>query len=94
MRFEKKNLPHAKIRIKPQWILGVVYFVVIFVVSYLVASRRNNGGTAAFVGDFYQLKQEPGELSPITWREDGSYVAPNGMCNACLLGYELVTCIK
>lgn len=27
--------------------------------------------------DFYQMIPEPGELSPITWKEDGEVVAPN-----------------
>lgn len=82
MRFTKKNLPHSKIRIKSQWVIGVVYFLIIFAISYLIASRRNGATTtpaAEYIGDFYQLKPESGELSPISWREDGSYVAPNGM---------------
>ena len=78
MRFEKKNLPNTKIRIKTTCILGTVYFLLIFMISYLYASRSGATTSVDYVGDFYQMKPEPGELSPILWREDGSYVAPSG----------------
>ena len=103
MRFEKKNLPNTKIRIKAKWVLGAGYFILIFMISYLYASRSSGTTNVDYVGDFYQMSEfsfvtvcclllvtlynsihyqhiepEPGELSPILWREDGSYVAPNG----------------
>jgi hypothetical protein len=82
MRIEKKNLPRTKIGIQSKWVLCAGYFLFIFMISYLFASGgRQLDGTPyeEYVGDFYQMKPEPGELSPISWREDGSHVAPNGM---------------
>jgi len=92
MRFEKKNLPNTKIRIKAKWVLGAGYFILIFMISYLYASRSSGTTNVDYVGDFYQMKPEPGELSPILWREDGSYVAPNAY--RILIPTELTNAIK
>jgi hypothetical protein len=84
MRIEKKNLPNPKARIKDKWALVALYFLIVLTVTYVIASRRRDVGGATnveYVGDFFQTKPEPGDLLPITWREDGSAVAPNGMSN-------------
>jgi hypothetical protein len=77
-RIKKQNLPH-NIKVKPIWVV-VAWFSILFTVSYLYASRSGSidAETAEYVGDFYQTRPEPGVLSPITWREDGSHVSPNG----------------
>lgn len=86
MRIEKKNLPASKIRIKDKWALIGLYFLIIFTVTFIIASRKGDaGGTnVEYIGDFFQTKPERGEVSPITWREDGSAVSPNGMSDGVL----------
>ena len=87
MRIEKKNLPNSNIRTKSKWILATVYFSLVVVISYIFASRARKIQIGEgiveedYEGDFYQIKPKLGELSPITWREDGSSVAPNGTCS-------------
>ena len=57
MRFEKKNLPNTKIRIKAKWVLGAGYFILIFMISYLYASRSSGTTNVDYVGDFYQMSE-------------------------------------
>lgn len=84
MRIEKKNLPNNSsiTSIKTRCVLACCYFFVVVAITYTIVSRRQTSDLtttgAENIGDFYQTKPMPGELSLIRWREDGSYVAPNG----------------
>jgi hypothetical protein len=88
----KIRLPDPKITVKCKCVLAAASlrsFVAILCPRYSSLGLVMDGDAniqLECIGDFNQMRPEHGELSPITWREDGCYDAPNGTIR--LLGWE------
>eukprot|EP00804_Cyclotella_cryptica_P007110 CCRYP_014535-RC/>CCRYP_014535-RC protein AED:0.02 eAED:0.02 QI:419/1/1/1/0.5/0.2/5/2947/346 len=97
-RIRKKDVPYPQIRVNSHCVVAAASLLLFVAISSLYYASRNlvmDGDASTqpeYIGDFNQVRPGYGKLSPITWQEDGSYVAPNAY--RILLPSELTIAIK